>query len=95
MYTPSGTTRELVIVSSNQNVVRVIDGLTGKLVASKILDAPFASVDSNCNDVEGTVGITGTSVCDRVFLPIFLSLPHHAYSLENKTRKQPSTYTND
>jgi hypothetical protein len=71
VYTPSGTTRELVIVSSNQNVVRVKDGLTDKLVANKTLDAPFASVDSNCNDVEGTVSITDMLVCDRVF-PIFL-----------------------
>jgi len=70
VYTPSGTTRELVIVSSNQNVVRVIDGLTGKLVANKTLDAPFASVDSNCNDVEGTVGITGMLFYDRFFLLI-------------------------
>ena len=93
VYTPSGTARELVIVSSNQNVVRVIEGLTGKLVANKTLDVPFASVDSNCNDVEGTVGITGMLFCDRILSPN--PLPHHACFLDNKTRKQPSIYTHE
>jgi hypothetical protein len=59
VYTPSGFAHELVILVSNQNVVRIVDGLTGALITNRTLDAPFASVDSNCNDVKNSVGITG------------------------------------
>jgi iron transport multicopper oxidase len=62
VYTPNGGS-ELVIIGSIQNVVRVIDSATGHVVAQKVLDAPYVSSDSNCND-GATVGITGTPVID-------------------------------
>src|ERR1700736_6845184 len=64
VYTPSGYSSELVIIVSNQNIVRIIDGLSGSLINSRTLDAPFASVDTNCGDIPNTVGITGTPIID-------------------------------
>lgn len=59
MYTPSGFQDELVILVSDANIVRVIDGVTGTLYKSRILDAPFSALDANCNN-DGNIGITGT-----------------------------------
>jgi hypothetical protein len=64
VYTPKGAPNEYVITVSNQNIVRVIDGLTGKLISSQTLDAPFASSDTDCGDIPNTVGITGTPIID-------------------------------
>ena len=64
VYTPSGSPNELVITVSNQNIIRVVDGLTGNLVNSRTLDPPFQSVDTNCGDIPNTVGITGTPIID-------------------------------
>jgi iron transport multicopper oxidase len=63
VYTPNGSTQELVIIGSIQNVVRVVDSATGQLVKIRTLDAPYSSSDSNCND-GATVGITGTPVIE-------------------------------
>lgn len=62
VYTPPGG-RELVIIGSIQNVVRVLDSATGTTVAIRTLDDPYVSSDSNCND-GATVGITGTPVVE-------------------------------
>ena len=64
VYTPTGAPNEYVIVVSNQNIVRVLDGLTGALITSRTLDAPYASSDTNCGDIPNTVGITGTPIID-------------------------------
>ena len=64
VYTPSGASGEYVITVSNQNIVRVIDGLTGNLSTTRTLDAPFASSDTDCGDIPNTVGITGTPIID-------------------------------
>jgi hypothetical protein len=64
VYTPSGSTTEVVIIGSIQNIVRVINSSTGAIIASKTLDAAYLSSDSNCND-GATVGITGTPVIDN------------------------------
>lgn len=64
VYTPNGYPNELVILASNQNWLRLVDGLTGALVNSKQLEPPFQSVDSNCGDIPNTVGITGTPIID-------------------------------
>jgi hypothetical protein len=64
VYTPSGFANELVIIVSNQNIVRIVDGLTGALINSRTLDPPFQSVDTNCGDIPNTVGITGTPIID-------------------------------
>ena len=64
VYTPSGASGEYVITVSNQNIVRVIDGLTGNLITTRTLDAPFASSDTDCGDIPNTVGITGTPIID-------------------------------
>ncbi|KAH8882217.1 WSC-domain-containing protein [Thozetella sp. PMI_491] len=65
VYTPNGATSELVITVSNQNIVRVVNGMTGALVNSRTLIAPFSSVDTGgCGDIPNTVGITGTPIID-------------------------------
>ena len=64
VYTPTGAPHEYVITVSNQNIVRVMDGLTGAILNTRTLDAPFASSDTNCGDIPNTVGITGTPVID-------------------------------
>lgn len=48
VYTPNGAPNEYVIMVSNQNIVRILDGFTGNLINSRTLDAPFASSDTNC-----------------------------------------------
>jgi hypothetical protein len=64
VYTPPGAPNEYVITVSNQNIVRVMDGLTGKMINTRTLDAPFASSDTSCGDIPNTVGITGTPIID-------------------------------
>jgi hypothetical protein len=64
VYTLNGAPNEYVITVSNQNIVRVLDGLTGNLISSRTLDAPFASSDTDCGDIPNTVGITGTPIID-------------------------------
>jgi hypothetical protein len=64
VYTPTGAPNEYVITVSNQNIVRVHDGLTGNLITSRTLLPPFSSVDTDCGDIPNTVGITGTPIID-------------------------------
>jgi hypothetical protein len=64
VYTPNGYSSELVITVSNQNIIRILDGLSGSLIKTRVLDPPFQSVDSNCADIPNTVGITGTPIID-------------------------------
>jgi hypothetical protein len=71
VYTPSGSTQELVIIGSIQNIVRVVNSATGALVANRTLDAPYLSSDSNCNDGQ-TVGITGTPIIDNATDTLYL-----------------------
>jgi hypothetical protein len=64
VYTPSGTTSELVITVSSQNIIRVHDGVTGVIKFTRTLDPPFKAVDSQCGDIPNTIGITGTPWID-------------------------------
>jgi hypothetical protein len=64
VYTPAGASSELIVLVSNQNIIRLVNGITGALVNSRTLDPPFQSVDSNCGDIPNTVGITGTPIID-------------------------------
>jgi hypothetical protein len=64
VYTPPGAPNEYVITVSNQNIVRIHDGLTGKLIQSRTLDPPFAASDVSCGDMPNTIGIAGTPVID-------------------------------
>lgn len=64
MYTPSGATKEIIILMSTANIVRIIDSATGAVINSKTLDPPFSAIDSNCNNVKNFVGITGTPLID-------------------------------
>lgn len=59
MYTPPGFKNELVIIVSDQNIIRVIDGITSNMYKNRTVDAPFSSLDANCNN-DGSIGITGT-----------------------------------
>ncbi len=72
VYTPSGSASEIVIVVSNQNIIRLIDGLTGSLIRTRTLDPPFQSVDSSCADIPNTVGITGTPIIDKATDTMYL-----------------------
>lgn len=65
VWTPPGGGNELVIVVSNQNIVRVIDGITGTQKAIRTLDPPFQAGDAACGDIPGTIGITSTPVIDK------------------------------
>ncbi|KUJ08258.1 uncharacterized protein LY89DRAFT_677138 [Mollisia scopiformis] len=64
VYTPTGAAHEQVIAVSNQNIIRVFDGLSGAVITSRTLLPPFASVNTNCGDIPNTVGITGTPIID-------------------------------
>ncbi|PMD59417.1 uncharacterized protein K444DRAFT_663834 [Hyaloscypha bicolor E] len=63
-WTPAGSNAEQVILVSNQNIIRIVDGATGALLNSRTLDPPFAATDSNCGDIPNTIGITGTPYID-------------------------------
>ena len=56
VYTPSGASSERVYVVSNQNIVRVLDGLTGAVLVTRQLDPPFQSSDTQCGDIPGYGG---------------------------------------
>jgi hypothetical protein len=65
VYTPPGATSELIILVSNQNIVRLVDGNTGALVNSRTVIPPFSAADTgNCGDIPVTIGITGTPIID-------------------------------
>lgn len=64
VYTPSGSSSELVILVSNLNIIRVLDGATGNLLYTRTLDAPFTQADAQCGDVPNFIGITGTPYID-------------------------------
>ncbi|KAH8750355.1 hypothetical protein F5882DRAFT_310292, partial [Hyaloscypha sp. PMI_1271] len=64
VWTPPGASSEQVIVVSNQNIIRILDGLTGTVINQRILDPPFQAADSSCGDIQFTIGITGTPIID-------------------------------
>ncbi len=64
VWTPAGSSAEQVILCSNQNIIRVVDGQTGALLNSRTLDPPFSATDSTCGDIPNTIGITGTPIID-------------------------------
>ncbi len=50
---------------SNRNIIRLLDGLIGTLIAERTLDPPFQAVyTGGCGDIPNTVGITGTLIID-------------------------------
>lgn len=64
VYTPSGSSSELVILVSNLNIIRALDGATGSLLHSRTLDTPFTQADAQCGDVSNFIGIIGTPYID-------------------------------
>jgi hypothetical protein len=69
VYTPSSTGRQVVLAFSEQNKIYVLDAVNGTLYASRDLgqegEIPFLVSDlGGCNDISGTIGITGTPVID-------------------------------
>ena len=71
VYTPSWFDNEQVIAVSSLNIIRVIDGLTGKLIKSRTLDPPFQAVDAKCTEAGATIGITGTPIIDNGVLYLY------------------------
>lgn len=63
VYTPNGGT-EMVITASEMNNVRIHNAKTGAIIIQRQLNLPFLSADSNCNDISGYIGITGTPIID-------------------------------
>jgi hypothetical protein len=69
VYTPSTTGEQVVLVFSEQNRIFSLNAVNGTLVASRDLsvdgEVPFNVADlGSCNDISGTIGITGTPVID-------------------------------
>jgi hypothetical protein len=69
VYTPSNLGRQVVLVFSEANRIYVLDAVNGTLLAQRDLslegEGPFKVADlPTCNDIGGTVGITGTPVID-------------------------------
>ncbi|KAH8896901.1 WSC-domain-containing protein, partial [Thozetella sp. PMI_491] len=69
VYTPSSSSRQLVMAFSEQNKIYAVDAINGTLYAMRDLgsegEVPFQASDLNgCNDISGTIGITGTPVID-------------------------------
>lgn len=69
VYTPSSTGVQIVLSFSEQNKIYALDAVNGTLYASRDLsldgETPFLVSDlGGCNDISGTVGITGTPVID-------------------------------
>jgi outer membrane protein assembly factor BamB len=69
VYTPSSTGRQIVLSFSEQNRIYALDAVNGTLYASRDLslegETPFLVSDlGQCNDISGTIGITGTPVID-------------------------------
>ncbi|KAK3944151.1 WSC domain-containing protein [Diplogelasinospora grovesii] len=72
VYTPKSTGRQVVIAFSEQNRIYVLDAVNGTLYNMRDMstqsqpEAPFYVADlGNCNDISGTIGITGTPVIDN------------------------------
>lgn len=63
-YTPSGSTAQLVITASNMNIVRVMDGQNGTIIAQRQLSPPFLQSDIGCYDIPNYIGIIGTPIID-------------------------------
>jgi hypothetical protein len=71
VYTPSSTGVQVVIAISEQNKLYVLDAVNGTLYASRDLslegESPFKVSDlGGCNDISGTIGVTGTPVIDPI-----------------------------
>jgi hypothetical protein len=69
VFTPDSTGRQVVLAFSEQNRIYSLDAVNGTLVASRDLglegERPFEVADlGSCNDISGTIGITGTPVID-------------------------------
>lgn len=68
IYTPSRTGRQIVFGISEQNKMYILDAVNGTLYASRDLslegERPFLTSDLGCNDITGTIGVTGTPVID-------------------------------
>jgi len=69
VYTPSSLGRQVVLAFSEANRMYILDAANGTLIAKRDLslegEGPFKVSDlPSCNDIGGTVGITGTPVID-------------------------------
>ena len=69
VYTPSSLGRQTVLAFSEGNRIYVLDAVNGSLITFRDLgtegEGPFQVSDlPSCNDIGGTVGITGTPVID-------------------------------
>lgn len=63
VYTPNGGS-ELIITSSEKNIIRIFDAKTGTILKERQLQLPFNRADANCGDIPNNIGITGTPIID-------------------------------
>jgi iron transport multicopper oxidase len=63
VYTPAGGS-ELIITSSEKNIIRIFDAKTGTLIKQRQLQQPFRREHANCGDIPNYIGITGTPLID-------------------------------
>jgi outer membrane protein assembly factor BamB len=69
VFTPASTGRQVVLSFSEQNRIYSLDAVNGTLYATRDLslegESPFLVSDlGSCNDISGTIGVTGTPVID-------------------------------
>jgi hypothetical protein len=69
VFTPSSTGRQIVLSFSEQNRIYSLDAVNGTLIATRDLglegEIPFKVSDlGSCNDISGSIGVTGTPVID-------------------------------
>jgi iron transport multicopper oxidase len=64
VYTPAGSSQQLVITASNMNIVRVMDAKSGTVIVQRQLTSPFLQSDIGCNDIPNFIGVTGTPIID-------------------------------
>ncbi|KAH8879637.1 WSC-domain-containing protein [Thozetella sp. PMI_491] len=72
VYTPSSIGRQVVLAFSEQNRIYVLDAVNGTMYNMRDMgqdspsEAPFWVSDlGSCNDISGTIGITGTPIIDN------------------------------
>src|SRR4051794_23760508 len=56
--------KQVVITASNQNNIYIHDAATGTLLLTRQVQTPFNQADVGCNDIPGTIGISGTPTID-------------------------------
>lgn len=71
LWTIPGTSRSLIIVATEENVVYAFDSKSGRTVWSRVLGPPVQRGELQCGDIF-PLGVTGTPVIDPVRQALYL-----------------------